>query len=127
MTLLTLWTQCPWRTRQASGPGVPGVRAARAVGQHRFAPGPQRGSDACRKVMTIEEKDFGSFYSSRLQSGRSSSGQFNLNQELVGNCGNSTAFLFHCTYGEHQGMHFVLNVFPGRSGDSGGVSGTGRA
>ena len=67
--------------------------------------------EAGNSKFEMAEKDYDSFFLDHLQSVRSASGEYYLNQKFVGKGGNGTAFLVTCTSGVNQGIQFALKVF----------------
>lgn len=59
----------------------------------------------------VPARSYNSFFLHHLQSVRSESGIYYLNQHFIGKGGNGTAFLVTCTSGANQGMQFALKVF----------------
>ena len=59
----------------------------------------------------LAARSYDSFFLHHLQSVRSQSGNYYLNQHFIGKGGNGTAFLVTCTSGANQGMQFALKVF----------------
>ncbi|UWR10611.1 serine/threonine-protein kinase [Sulfitobacter mediterraneus] len=67
-------------------------------------------NEASNKVEETEER-YDRFYLSHMQSVRSASGNYYLNQRFVGKGGNGTTFFVTCTSGHNQGVQFALKVF----------------